>query len=209
MRLIFIISIITVSINSYCDMTGAGDAAILGELMTQTEKLLEQVKATKETLDVSKRLEEMEQLKAIRAISNEGLALNEIINNINELGDISEDIQRGPYGVNSTTNELEDLSEKINGVENKRDYANLAADLRRLRFLGKANTASMQKTAGGSNEADDNKSTATNTMIMSNILIENEKRKTLRKAHESSALKDTIFSNSYSNIYGDNHEDVD
>ncbi|MCP3671502.1 MAG: hypothetical protein GY814_13945 [Gammaproteobacteria bacterium] len=188
--------------SSLADATGAGDAALLSELMAQTKQLLEQVRELKEQVNITRRLEDMQQIKAVKAISTEGSAMVEVIRNLDSIADEVEDSRDNPLGAAAVERELDYFDRRVDSAQDAKDYARLAADLKRLKFLGQANEASMRNNSSGSNEADDNKSTATNTIIIANILVEQERRNRVRQAHEEAALKDMLRGSSYSSLYG-------
>jgi len=180
-----------------------GDGAIIAQLQMQTAKMVEQLKTVSEALDVNKRLEEMESLKFVKQISEEGQALRGIVSDVNEATSIIDDQANNPFGHDDITNEIDRLSERLGNAENAKDYANIMSDLKRLKILGNANRNAMKNAAQGTDEQEDIKSTSTSTMIMADILIDQEKRRTIMKAEEQSAIQSLMGSNGYAELYGE------
>ena len=183
--------------------TGAFDGAIFAELQVHTAKLLDNIERLTESLDISKRMEEMESLKSVKRISAEGLALKKVVNDIENIDEIVEDKSHNLLNQKDLLNQIDSLQYQIDNADNPRAYANLASDLKRVRFLGQANKAAMKQLIQGSNEADDNKSAATASLIMSDILIKREEREAITKAEEMQALQAIIGNNGYSELYGE------
>lgn len=183
--------------------TGAFDGAIFAELQVHTTKMLDNIKRLTESLDISKRMEEMEALKSVKRISAEGLALKNVINDIENIDGIMEDSRHNLLNQKDLLNQIDSLQYQIDNADNPRVYANLANDLKRVRFLGQANKAAMTQLIEGSNEADDNKSAATASLIMSDILIKQEEREAILRAEETRALQAIIGNNGYSELYSE------
>lgn len=183
------------------DITGAGDSMIFGELMKQTGMLAEQIESIKETVDLQKRLEEMEQLKAIKQISNEGKALAQTIDNVNDINSSVNDAQNNPFGLSGIQKDINYINSMAQNADNPSDYAAFAKRLEHLKILGKANQEAKKKLGEGTNEAEDNKTTAVNVTIMTDLLINNEASNNRRKAHETNAIKDLMGGNGYSDMY--------
>jgi len=181
--------------------TGAFDGAIFAELQVHTAKLLDNIEKLTESLDISKRMEEMESLKSVKRISAEGLALKKVVNDIGNIDEIIEDKSHNLLNQKDLLNQIDSLQYQIDNADNPRAYANLANDLKRVRFLGQANKAAMKQLIQGSNEADDNKSAATASLIMSDILIKREEREVMTRAEEMQALQAIIGNNGYSELY--------
>ena len=183
--------------------TGAFDGAIFAELQVHTAKMLDNIERLTESLDISKRMEEMESLKSVKRISAEGLALKKVVNDIGNIDGIIEDKSHNLLNQKDLLNQIDSLQYQIDNADNPRAYANLANDLKRVRFLGQANKAAMKQLIQGSNEADDNKSAATASLIMSDILIKREEREAMTRAEEMQALQAIIGNNGYSELYGE------
>lgn len=200
---IMIICSLPIASSTQADMTGAGDAAILAQLVEQFTVLKEQYDKVVETVDIQKRIEEMEQLKAIKRISDEGQALGELYNISDDFRYSWERDKNNPFGLRALESDLQRIQKMAKDAENGRDYAAFTARLKRLKVFGQANEKSSKKISGGSNESDDIKTTAINVTLMTDILIDNENSKTVRQAHEMKAIKDLMGNNSYSNIYNE------
>lgn len=186
---------------AFADITGTGDAAILAQLQVQTAKIVDQLKTVSETLDVSKRMEEMEQLRFIRRISAEGEALKGIVSDVNEATGLINDQRTNAFNHQDVVDQIEYLESRSGNAEDVGDYANLMADLKRVRMLGQANRQTMVLASRGTDEQEDIKSTSTSTMIMADIMVEQEKRRAMLRAEEVNAMQQLFKSNGYSELY--------
>lgn len=186
---------------AFADITGTGDAAILAQLQVQTAKIVDQLKTVSETLDVSKRMEEMEQLRFIRRISAEGEALKGIVSDANEATGLINEQRTNAFNHQDVVDQIEYLESRSGNAEDVGDYANLMADLKRVRMLGQANRQTMAQAARGTDEQEDIKSTSTSTMIMADIMVEQEKRRAMLRAEEVNAMQQLFKSNGYSELY--------
>lgn len=184
------------------DMTGAGDAAILSQLVAQGKILAEQLTNIRDTLDVSKRLEDMETLKTVKNIHEEGRALNDLLSETEQLRRDYAEFVDDPTSFNRTEEEITWLGEALRDSKDDpnavKAYASLMVDVKRLRFLGQANRASEKKIIAGTNQEDDGKITASNTFIMSQLLLENEAREQKRRANNTNVMQGIIGNTGYS-----------
>lgn len=190
------------STSSYADMTGAGDAAILAELVSQAKTLKEQLQSVRETLDVSKRLEEMETLKTIKSVHEEGRALGDLISETEQMQNEYKKFVADPSSFNQTRDEISWLGSALKNAKDDQNaaksYANIMADVKRLNFLGKATKESEKKLISGTNQEDDGKITASNTFIMSQLLLENEERDQKRRANNTNVMQGVLGNAGYS-----------
>jgi len=175
-------------------------------LAAQSESLLEQIKQGVEYINVSKRLEEMEQLKQVKEISEEGVALAEMFVNIQDIEKELMRFSKDPLGANKTIKEIERLrrtlknANKLEGTARGETLANMVADLERLKFLGKAKKATMKKVKKGLNEQDAIKGTAQSTLLMSDLLFGQEERESIRRSQETNAVLELIEGVNYSSV---------
>lgn len=183
------------------DVTGAGDTAIIAQLKAQTAKMVEQLKTITDTLDVSKRLEDMEQLRFVRRLSAEGEALRGVVSDYNEAAGIVAEQGENPGNIGDIDRQIRRLEARIANSEDTGDYAHLLADLKRIRMLGQANRESMEKAAQGTDEQQDIKSTAANSMIMADIMVNNEREEAQKRAAEHRAMKELWRDNGYAELY--------
>lgn len=187
---------------SYADMTGAGDAAILAELVSQAKTLKEQLQGMRETLDVSKRLEEMETLKTIKSIHEEGRALGDLVDETEQMQREYKKFVADPTSFNRTSEEISWLGSALKNSKGNpnavKSYANIMSDVKRLNFLGKANKESENKIINGTNQDDDGKITASNTFIMSQLLLDNEEREQKRRANNTNVMQGVLGNAGYS-----------
>jgi len=195
-----------VSPSVLADATGAGDAAILSELTAQTTKLAEQLKTMREALDINKRMQEMEEMRAVHVVVREGMEMKNILDNVSDMENEINTMTNSPGGLDQTQSDIErfqrnlDHASEEEGLSQAKSYAYLMADLKRLKFLGTANRETMKKMGQGTNETDDTKAIATNTMIMSDVIVEKEKRETRRRGNEVNALQELMGGVKYSSM---------
>jgi hypothetical protein len=199
MRLFSFLLAVIFSSGAHADMTGAGDAAIVSQLVAQAKILREQLVDMRETLDVSKRLERMEEVKTVKEVHEEGTALKDLMDETEQLKREYGEFVDDPASFNRSKDEITWLGDALKDAKHSKNkvkaYAAIMADVRRLRLLGKANEASEKKIMKGTNERDDQKITASNTFIMSKILLDNEAREQKRRANNTNIM-DGIISNS-------------
>lgn len=186
----------------HADATGAGDAAIVSQLVAQLKVLREQLADVRETLNVSKRLESMEELKTVKEVHEEGSALSDLMDENEQLKRDFGDFVDDPSSLNRTEGDIAWLGDALKDAKDDpnavRAYGQIMADVRRLKFLGQANKASEEKIIKGTNEKDDQKITASNTFIMSQLLLENEEREQKRRANNTNVMESVIGNTGYS-----------
>jgi hypothetical protein len=202
MRRIAAMALITaLSGSAVADVTGAGDTAIIAQLKAQTAKMVEQLKTVTETLDVSQRLEDMEQLRFVRRLSAEGEALRGVVSDVREGTELVNDARSNPGNLKDIDRQISRLEARMADSEDVGDYAHMLADLKRIRMLGQANRESMEKAATGTDEQEDIKSTAANAMIMADIMVQNESEEAQRRVEERKAMQELWQDNGYAELY--------
>jgi hypothetical protein len=200
--LVSLMSLSVLPLPALADLTGAGDAAIVKQLVEQAKIMREQLQNTRDTLDVSRRLEEMESMKAVKSVHEEGRALTNLISETEGLQREYKDFVDDPSSFNRTEGEISWLGEALRDAKDERNaaraYASIMTDVKRLNFLGKANRESEKKLISGTNQEDDGKITASNTFIMSQILIENEEREQKARANNVNVMESVLGNTGYS-----------
>lgn len=172
--------LLLVSHTSFADITGAGDAAILGQLVTQTGKIVDQLNQAKEALNVSKYMQEAERLKQVKQLSQTGAKFAQLLDDMDGLN--GADSWDDPFGLKSVTGEIETLESEIESAKNKGDkeksrrYARILKNLKKVKFLGEANKKSQSSVASGANESDLVRVSAESSLIMSSLLQSKEER---------------------------------
>lgn len=185
------------------DLTGAGDAALFTELKLITANTLESVKQAREAIDVQERMKEIEELKQLKKLTDEGKALSASVSNIRQTVDEIDRFQDDPLGIEQTKREIEhiqmlhDKAESEGALDKAATYGRLLQDLGRLSMLQEANRKNLSKQGEGTNEDDDIKTSAQSTLIMSDIMVEAEKRKTIKDAQEATAIQDLFNGTNY------------
>lgn len=199
-RKIVVFVIAMYSANTLADMTGAGDTAILQQLIVQVQKMNEQYKAMKEQIGLAEKMENYEKLKNAKKTSEEGNSFLEFVNETNEfMGDVKEFVDN--------VDEIQGVSKEMNAIAKKLDkakeaddknklkaYSSIMVNLKRIHKLAKANEKTKQKMSTGVNESDKSHITAANTTIMADILIANEERAKKREINNVDSME-TIFDN--------------
>jgi len=157
-----------------------GDGPIIAQLVEQVNLMNQQIQKAKDQLNIAKRLHEMEQLKSVKKLMGEGKAMQELLRETDELKRNIKNFKNDPFGTHELDNEISSLKKAISNTKNnphsQRAYSSLLARLTNLRFLGKAQEASRDRMSGGANEEDNQNIAATSSMIMSDILLQNEIR---------------------------------
>ena len=177
-----ILVLLCVSQNSFADLTGAGDAAIVSQLVVQTGKIVEQIQQAKEALDISNYMQNIEQLRQIKTLSNTGAQFGQLFNNINTGLDDVNNWESDPFGLKSVNSEIETLEHEIEAAKNKGDlekskrYARTLKNLKNIKFLGEANEQAQKAVSTGNNELDLTRVTAESTVVMSALLQSKEQR---------------------------------
>lgn len=159
------------------DVTGAGDAAILGELVAQTKMLAQELQKIEDTINIQKRIEQLEELKAAKKLYEEGKAFQNIVKNVARGKASMERMKDNPFGTQGIIQDVNWLDTAIEEAEEAGDYAHIAVELRNLRFLGQANSASTEKIAKGTNQEENTQITSSNTSIVANLLLKEEERR--------------------------------
>ena len=188
-----------VSINSHSDITGAGEAAVFSQLVTMTNNLVEQVETLQNALDVSKKIEELEQAKAIRTLSDAGKNLVKSMDNLNDAKDTANGLVNDPFGIDSINSEISDLERKITAANNEengslkaRKYARILRGLKNVKMFGQIVEDNKTKISQGMNDTDAIKSTAESNTVIADLLLQ-EHQKEIREDAENSAVFEGIF----------------
>ena len=198
--------LLLVAQSTVADPTGATDTAILQQLVALLKSANEQVQEFRKQVSISENMQEMEQLKAVKRLADDGRAMKEMINEGQKLNGQLEDLRLSPLGSSQTERDIASLKNQIKDAKGMDDinkakaYSRMLADLDRLRFLGKAQSESVKKIANGTNEADNTAVAATSTMIMSDLLLQNEEREQRKRVQEVKALTDTLRNMNYSGM---------
>lgn len=200
------------SAQALADVTGAGDAAILSELTVQTGKMAEQLKSMREAVDINKRMQEMQELRAVHVVVREGMEMKNILDNVSDMEKEIATMSNSPGGLDQMQSDISRFESNMNhasdeeGITQAKSYAYVLSDLKRLKFLGTANRETMKKMSKGTNETDDTKAIATNTMIMSDVIVEKEKREARRRGNEVNAMQQLMGGMRYTSMQ-ENKED--
>lgn len=208
MKRIFI-ALCFMPITAWADVTGAGDAAIVQQLVTLVKSANYQLEEMRKTTSITERLENMEQAKAVRRLAEEGKAMGDLIKEGEKLESNLMGLKGDPSGTGNTKWEIERIQRDLKNAKDAdslgqaKAYSRMLADLKRLEFLGKAQKESMKTVSKGANETDNTKVTATSTMIMSDLMLQKEKEAQAKKSQEVKALGGALESLQYSSIVVD------
>lgn len=206
MKRIALITLFLFPLNVHADMTGAGDAAIVKQLVVIVEKANQQIKQLKEMIDISERLEEMEEAKTVKKVTDQGNEIAHLLDELENTVELVGDIKNDPGGLKDlerTISYLEqdlEIADSRQGLEKAKAYARLISDLKRLGFIQKATRTTMEQLASGTNEEDNQRINATNSTIMTDILVKREQRESIKAAHEVKAVNELLRSNKYSSM---------
>lgn len=184
------------------DLTGAGDAAILSKLIEQMAVMREQLEQAKDSVNIGKRMEQMEKLKSAKKLHAEGKAFKDMLDEYESIVSEIEGFRADPVGVDKPRSEMQWLNDALKGADTSSNsakaYASILMELKNLEFLGKANAASQEKLARGTNTEEESQITASNTLIMSKILLEREARAQEAAANNASIVSDVLGNPGYS-----------
>ena len=164
------------------DLTGAGDAAILSQLVTQTKKIVEQIGQAKDALNISKYMQEIEQLKQVKELSDTGSQFGALFSNVDAIGNEASDWESDPFGLKSIKSEISTLQAGIESAERSGDfekakkYSKVLKNLKNIQFLGEANAKNQEAIGKGANELDLNRINAESSLIMTTLLQNKEQR---------------------------------
>lgn len=192
------LALIFISNISFADVTGAGDAALLTQLVTMTTTLNKSLTTLRETTDLTKKLENLEQASWVKEVSKAGKQINEIANNIDDSIDTANDIRSDPLGLDSTEQEIESIKSAMEragvkqGTAKARAYARIMKDLERMRFVGQTQRSIIENKQDGENSDDALKNTSDTSLMMLDIARSNEERKLRRSSNEVTALSDLL-----------------
>jgi hypothetical protein len=206
MKRIVLIALAMTSLNAHADMTGAGDAAIVQQLVLIVEKANKQIQQFQEMTDISKRLEEMEAAKTVKKVTDQGNEIGHLLNELENTVELVGDIRDDPGGLQDLEHTIGYLEQDLEsadsrqGLEKAKAYARLISDLKRLGFVQRANQAAMEQLASGTDVEDNQRINATNSTIMTDILVKREQRETIRAAHDVKAVNELLRSNKYSSM---------
>lgn len=194
------------------DMTGAVDAAILSETVVHTgqnakslEVEIKSFQTFMESLDISKRIEKMEQLKTVKQLSDAGRKLNVFLENISDVIEGGNDLFGNKLGLEKIKSDAQWLNSSIKNAETAGDVTHVMIELKNLRFLGQMVTESKKNLGKGTNDLENKQITAINTTVISDLMLRKEtedKRQDAQvRSHNDEVMK-TIFKTEYSNLNG-------
>ena len=209
MKTLLTMLLLCISLTVKADLTGAGDAAIVQQLVAILKATNEQVKQFQEMTDIAKKLEDMETVKTVKKITEEGEELKSLIDEMETSISLISDIKNNPGGIRELETTIEMLQRDIDSADSKQGldkakaYARLISDLKRLSFIRKATNASMKKLGEGTNVEDTQRINATNSSIMTDILVQREQREKVRAAHDNKAVTELLNGTRYSSMVKD------
>ena len=200
-KAIAFVAIATLSSPSLAFTDGSG-WQIVAQLTTLLKTANEQLKTAKETMDVGKKMEEFEAVKAVKDVSSLGNDLNALfkeMDNTVELFSYDEDMGLGD--VRAEFDSLVDQYKSIRGEEDMlkmlKGYAGLLESIENLSTLRDYHSAQLQAmSTGGMNEGDAAKQSAYTGSLQTQLLIErslqdqtNEAKRTKRAIGEANYLR--------------------
>ncbi len=131
----------------------------------------------------------------------EGRALYDIVYKLDDIENEVYGFRDDPFGVRRPTDEITWLRGALDNARGNpnasKAYANLLMDIKRLSILGKAHEKSKKRVVDGLNQEDSGQVTSVNTMIMSEILLENQKNDAIRRANNTNVATGILSSSSY------------
>ncbi len=213
MKILTVVFLLSVNINAFAQMgTGAVDAAILTETVIHTGQNAEsittrlaQLETMLENLDISRRIEQMEQLKAVKQFTDTGRAMHKFMDGVQGVYDKANNLKETQFGFKTLKNDVQWLEGAIKDAADGRDAANIMVELKNLSFLGKMVRESKVEIGGGSDDVGNKRITAVSTTIMADLMQIQAVDAKQDKEHKDKNTKEvmkSIMSTEYSNLGG-------
>lgn len=183
-----------------------GDGAIVAQLVQVVSEAKKQLEELKKAVNISEHLEQLEQLKAIKKLSEDGKAIGGMFRDLQDIERLLGQFEEDPFGTQQTEREIARLEQRLEAAGNRDGlaegaaYARLVADLKRIKFLGQAQEANLRRSAGGTNDSDNKAIAASSGIIMSDILLQREKREAVKRTQEVEAVSELLRATRYSQI---------
>ena len=206
MRYLLVLIILSASPTSHAIFGGGGgfsDKAIIAKLTTQIKKMETTIKTLKGSLDLQKKIQNFEQLKAAKRLSDEG---REMIKLVNQTESLYRDIQRftdDPVGINGIRSDIDNIASRLDYAKRKRDkgqmvkeYANTLVELQNLKVMSKVNEMNKKKIMSGTNDSEKKGIVARNTQILAEIEIQKQQDELKQQTIESELI-DGVFQSPY------------
>ena len=167
------------------DVTGAGDASIVAKLTSMLKVLNEELREVKKQVNIAEQLRQMEALKQVQQVADNGKDLSNLFAEALETDRLVNEVNAEPdRGYDQAQGELDsyinsaERAQNFNGMSRAYRMSRVLSDLDRLSILGTAqNRATTRAATQGLSQADANRSTATSTGIMTQLLIQGEERR--------------------------------
>ncbi len=194
---------------AWADATGAGDAAILQELIVLVKTANDQLKQVQEMTDITEKIREMESLKHVRTISETGSQFNQLFSELGTSYETVQDLINDPGGLNELEREIEymrykaEMANSNEGMAQARAYARLASDLKRIRFLQQSNKAAQRQLGSGASTEEAHTINASNSTIMADIMLNREKEAKKAQIMDTDAAATVMEQSNYSSLYGE------
>lgn len=205
-RIFLLLSLI--STNAMADMTGTGDAALYAQMVQAVAVMKEQLVEMRKTYSLTENLKEMEQLKEIKEISKFGKGLMKMASDGRDIVDELNAWKDDPFGSKDVEKELIYLDEALaeadgkSGFDKMTAYGRVLKNLQYLNIVGQGLAETKQEMAEGVSEADANRITANNTLIMAELLRRESSDEEMKQATNIMVFDSAMRQSSYSGIGG-------
>lgn len=199
------------SVHASAQTTGAFDAVIFEQLVQNGKTAYDTLKKASEQYEKLKKMEAIQKAREARKMYRDARELQEMFKNSKALANKIEgldmngfDAMFGGKDADWYMREYENIS---NNPNKKKAYGAFLMKLNMLEFLYKSNESTIKDKTVGTNERDDKRHTATNTMIMSKILLENEGRELTKIKNDTDIVNNVIIgTSSYSSLAESNRK---
>lgn len=201
-----LVGVLSTSLPSYSDATGAGDAAIYAEMVKMVKLAREELENVRELTSLQEQLKDMKQSELVKEVSKAGRELGGMFNDIQQMENIVNDIEADPFGTKQIERDIRRIDSRLSGADEKsgmskaRSYTSLMSSLRNISWLGKVVNENKKKIGEGINDSDAKKITASSTLVISDLMTEEIEKKN-RSEMVNTIVVDELFEGvSYGNM---------
>jgi|SRR5690554_431772 len=204
MKKIISVLLLVVSAGALADpFSSSAQAAQLAELVRQAKIQLEEVR---KQLSVMENMKELQQMDAVRELTETGDALGQMFGDIRAMEREVEDWRDDPAGTRQIENDIDRLTRSFEGAEGERaldkgqTYSGMMSSLSRMKWLGKAQAENEKKLAAGSTKKEDEKMAASAALSTNRILLEQEMARQRREVIGTEVFMETMKNVDYGNM---------
>ncbi len=185
--------------NTSAQTTGALDGLMLEQLIQNGKTAYDTLKKASEQYERIKKMEAIQAAKTVRKMYRDGRELQDMFKNAKALAGKIEGIEMDEFESMFNGKSADWFISQYKNIHNnpnkKKAYGSLAMKISNLKFLYASNEATVKDKAAGTNEEDNTRLTATNSIIMSKILLDQEARE-INKQKNNTDIVNSVLSGS-------------